>query len=223
MAKLELKNQALELRKQGKSYSQIKSVLRVSKSSLSLWLRKYPLSKQQIRLLRDVNEVRIERFRQTMQAKREKRFDDFYIQEKAKHLPLSKKELFIAGLFLYWGEGVKDLKYPLGLYNTNPQLVKFGLSWYKNILGVPVKQIKVHLHLYNDMDIDEEIKFWSKELKMPLSQFRNPYVKKTNKAAITNKGTFGHGTCGLLVNNSRLKERVMAALKAIADYYGNRI
>jgi hypothetical protein len=223
MAKYELKQKVLELRKQGKSYNQIKQELKVSKGSLSLWLKDFPLSKERMKQLRDFSEIRIEKYSRTMQAKRDARFREFYNHEKARHLPLSKKEFFIAGLFLYWGEGMKNVKYPLGLYNTNPQLIKFGLLWYKNSLNIPLDKIKVYLHLYSDMNINEEINFWSKELRMPLSRFAKPQIKKSEKTAIKYKGTFGHGTCGLLVNDVRLKERIMAALGAIADYYENRI
>ena len=59
---------AIKLRKEGRSYSQIKKELRVSKSSLSLWLRQYPLSEKRLRELRDFNEQRIERFRNTITA-----------------------------------------------------------------------------------------------------------------------------------------------------------
>src|SRR6185436_10450112 len=141
MAKYELKQKVLELRKQGKSYSQIRQKLKVSKGSLSLWLKDYPLSKDRMKQLRDFSEIRIEKYSRTMRAKRQARLDQFYKEEKAKHLPLSKKELFIAGLFLYWGEGMKDVKYPLGIYNTNPQLIKFALFWYKNILDIPPEKI----------------------------------------------------------------------------------
>lgn len=223
MAKYELKQKVLELRKQGKSYSQIRQELKVSKGSLSLWLKDFPLSKERLRALRDFSEVRIEKFRQTMRAKRNKRFEDAYQREKIKQLPFTKKEAFIAGLFLYWGEGMKGLKRSLGLYNTNPQIIKFGLYWYTKVLEVPKNQIKIHLHLYSDMNIQDEIQFWSQELKIPISQFRNPYIKQTKKANITYKGGFGHGTCGLLYNDVFLKERVLAGINAIADYYENRI
>lgn len=158
-----------------------------------------------------------------MQAKREKRFAETYKQEKMKYLPLSEKELFVAGLFLYWGEGVKGLKRSVGLYNTNPQMIKFGLFWYIKILKIPAEKIRIKLHLYSDMNIKKEMNFWSKELKFPLSRFSNPYIKNTKKADINNKGGFGHGTCGLLFNDVFLKERILAAIQAIADYYENRI
>jgi len=89
------------LRKQGKSYSQIKKILKVSKSTLSLWLRNYPLSKQIIRELRDWNEQRIEKFRNTMRKKREERLKEVYKSQKKIISPLNKREFFLAGLFLY--------------------------------------------------------------------------------------------------------------------------
>ena len=71
----------------------------MSKGSLSLWLKDYPLGRDQIKQLRDLSEIRIEKYSQTMRVKRETRLAQFYRQEKASHLPLSKQELFIAGLF----------------------------------------------------------------------------------------------------------------------------
>jgi len=43
MARFQDKEKALALRKQEMSYSQIKSILGISKSTLSSWLRDYPL------------------------------------------------------------------------------------------------------------------------------------------------------------------------------------
>jgi hypothetical protein len=223
MAKYKLKQKAISLRLKGMSYNQIRTQIKVSKSSLSLWLKEYPLSEERLRSLRDFSEVRIEKYRRTMLAKRENRFAQVYKQEKIENLPLSKRELFIAGLFLYWGEGLKGLKNSVGFYNTNPQMIKFGLFWYTKILGIPKNAVKIYLHLYSDMNIKEEISFWSNELKLPLSQFYTPYIKKTKKADITNKGAFGHGTCGLIFNDVFLKEKIMAAIAAIADFYENRI
>jgi len=172
VAKYKLKQKAIKLRLKGMSYNQIRAQVRVSKSSLSLWLKDYPLSEERLRALRDFSEVRIEKFRQTMEKKRDKRFAEAYEKEKLRQLPLSKKEIFIAGLFLYWGEGMKGLTRSIGLYNTNPQIVKFGLYWYTKILNIPKSKVKVHLRLYSDMDVEAEINFWSKELKLPVLQFR---------------------------------------------------
>lgn len=216
------KQKAYELRKLGKSYSEIKAELGISKSTLSGWLWEYPLTKEQIDSLRGKNPRRIERFRETMRLKREKRFREIYLSEQKSLLPLSRKEVLIAGLFLYWGEGSKLLNGSSRLNNTDPQVLKFTLYWFVKALEIPREKITVSLHLYSDMIVDDEIDFWSKKLNLPKIQFAKPYIKESKRIGITQKG-FGHGTCGLNVNGSRLKERIVFGIKAIADYYSLKI
>jgi hypothetical protein len=72
------------------------------------------------------------------------------------------------------------------------------------------------------MDVKKEMEYWSKELDMPLAQFAKPYIKKSLRINITHKG-FGHGTCGLRVSNILQKEKIMMAIKAIADSYSSKI
>ena len=72
MARLVEREKALALRKQEMSYSQIKEILSVSKSTLSGWLKDFPLSKKRINALRGKNEKRIERYRETRRKTKEK-------------------------------------------------------------------------------------------------------------------------------------------------------
>jgi len=226
MARIKDRQKAIELRKQGKTYSEIKRKLGIPKSTLSNWLSRYPLTEKQLKLLektvRRNKEIGVERCRLTKQRKRDLRIKSFYEEERKKFIPLSRRELYLAGLFLYWGEGTKGLKFPISLNNTDPKVVKFYLYWLTRILKVPTKKIKVYIHLYSDMDIDKELRFWSRELKIPLKQFVRPYIKQSKRADIDHKG-FGHGTCALVVNNVRLKERVMMGIETIADYYSTKI
>lgn len=222
MAKFREHQLALKLRNQGKSYSQIKKEICVSKSTLSLWLRKFPLSREQINLLRAHSEIRIEKYRQTMQAKREKRLNIYYNEEKTRLLPLSQKELLVAGLFLYWGEGAKTVRHIVSINNTDPDVLKFALYWMRIALHIPKEKIQVFLHLYDDMNIDREISFWSRELNISKKYFARPYIKKSKRVGLTQKG-FGHGTCGIRTNNTVIKERILMAMKAIADYYKEKV
>ncbi len=219
MARLKDREKALELRKEGMSYSQIKKILKVSKSTLSLWLRDYPLSKQRIRELRDWNEQKIEKYRETMRRKREKRLWAVYKIQKGLILPLNKRELFFAGLFLYWGEGAKNSRDSLSISNSNPSVIKFFIYWLNKILGVPKKKMRAYLQIYNDMNMNNELGYWSKMLQIPLTQFSRPYIKKTSSTRINHKGGFGHGTCNLRINNVSLAEKVFMSLKVISDRY----
>ena len=153
---------------------------------------------------------------------REARLSSVYNIEKQRFIFLNKRELGIAGLFLYWGEGNKRLNGPISLNNTDPQVLIFTLFWLTSGLGIPKSKIRVYLHLYKDMDQKEEIFFWSKKLGLPLSQFANPYVKESRKIDVDHKG-FGNGTCSLVVSDVRLKEKVMMRLQVIADNYSRKV
>jgi len=219
MAYFKEKNKALELRKDGLSYSQIKDILKIGKSTLSSWLKDYPLSKKRISELRDNNAVRIERFRETMKNKKDLRLKKVYNKQKNIIKSLSNREIFIAGLFLYWGEGAKRRVSGLTITNTDNSIINFFINWLNVCFKIPRNKIKIDLQLYNDMDIKKELTYWSKTLKIPLSQFSRPYIKKTASKDINHKGSFGHGTCSARIGDARLTETVLMSLKVITEKY----
>lgn len=219
MARFRDREKALALRKEGKSYSQIKKILNVSKSTLSNWLKEYPLSKERIRVLRDVNEQRIERYRETMRKKREGRWEQYYQKQKSIIFPITSRDLYIAGLFLYWGEGLKRMDAKLSVSNTDPSVIFFFMEWCMKSLQVPPEKFRVYLHIYQDMDAQKEMQYWSRTLALPKSQFGKPYIKKTTQSGISHKGSFGHGTCNVSVGGARMAEEVLMGIKALADAY----
>ena len=222
MARTKERQEAIKLRKQGKTYSEIKKKLGLPKSTLSDWLSKYPLTKEQIKEIeRSSNrnrEAGIEKCSITKQKKREARLDSIYKEEVDRLLPLSEKELYLIGLFLYWGEGLKNIKGSLSLSNTDPSVVKFYLYWLIKSFNIPLEKIRIAVHLYADMDTETSLNFWSKTLRIPRKQFFRPYIKKSKRSEITQKG-FGHGTCNVILANVRLKEKVIMGIKAISDRY----
>ena len=127
----------------------------------------------------------------------------------------SKRDLFLAGLFLYWGEGTKASNCSVVLTNTNPAMLKFFIKWLE-LFGVEKKNLKVKLHLYSDMNIKKSLDFWSKELKIPINQFQKSYIKKTSSKSITYKNGFGKGTCSVIFNNRDIWEYIMMGLKYIS-------
>ena len=87
------REKARTLRKQGKSYSEIKAILGVGKSTLSAWLNDMPLLPEQLRQLRDLNPRRIENYRETRRKQREARFALAYDKAKEDIGRLSKREI----------------------------------------------------------------------------------------------------------------------------------
>lgn len=163
-----LREKAIVLRLQGQPYGQIKRELGVSKSTLSGWLKNLDLTSERFKALEKSRkdsrlkskDLRIERYRQTRKAQLRERLESVFSEE-AKLLPLSDRELYVAGLFLYWGEGEKG-RGRISISNSNPQIVKFALTWMVEALGISKSRIHVYLHLYSDMDVEGSIGFWVK-------------------------------------------------------------
>lgn len=220
-ALLKKRVQAVKLRKQEMSYSQIKTKLGVSKSTLSLWLRKYPLPEEVIYELQH-SDRRIERFRNTMKKKRDTRLGNVYKKEKGKLLPLTRRELYIAGLLLYWGEGGKTQQSMVSLSNTNPKILKLYIYWLTKIFGVRKKNLKARLHIYADMNEKEAIRYWSKALGLSGSQFNKTYVKKTTLKSLSYKG-LGKGTCNIIVGSRDIYERIMMGIRVIGDFFETKM
>lgn len=210
---------AIELRKMGWSYPEIKNELGVSKGSLSLWLRNYPLTPDQLSKFKDDRESRrVEKYRNACDLKRQSKLDGFYEQERARLLPLSKREMYLAGLMLYWGEGLKANWSTVSFSNTNPKMIIFAKKWLTDCLDISGDKLVVRLHLYSDMDSSTEHGYWSTLLEIPITQFRKPYIKQSMRIGISEKGGFGHGTCDLTVHNAVLKKRIIMGIKVISDY-----
>lgn len=218
------RKKAIVLRKEGKTFSEIRNYLEVSKSTLSGWLSKYPLTDEQLQKLQATivknRYIAAEKIRNTKRNKREARLKQVLFIEEKNLLPVSARELYLCGLFLYSGEGVKGLNSTVSLNNTDPNVVLFYYYWLTDILKVPKKKIRVSLHLYSDMDIKESINYWSRQLHIPTSQFIKPHVKLASRESIDQKG-YGHGTCGIYVYDARLKEKIIFGIQAISQSIKN--
>ncbi|OGN30947.1 MAG: hypothetical protein A3I92_01765 [Candidatus Yanofskybacteria bacterium RIFCSPLOWO2_02_FULL_43_10b] len=94
---------------------------------------------------------------------------------------------------------------------------KFFIKWITNFFNVSKEKFKIHLQLYENMDIEKEIKFWQNELGLKRNQVYKPFVRKLTKASFSYQESFRHGTCQTIVSGSETRQEVMAAIKAYLD------
>jgi len=219
MARRAEKTKAITLRKKGYSYSQIKEKMGIPKSTLSGWLSDYPLSEKRLRELRDTNPRRIENYIATMRAKRENRLSEVYEKAKLEIGELTDRDIFVSGLFLYWGEGLKSGKATTGFANTDPASCRFFMSWLRHF-KVTKEKINVRIQLYSDMNTTKEVKFWSEQLKFPEDEIK-VRVKESKFSSITYINGFKHGTCNINVYNRDLSEYILMSLKYLREYSNN--
>jgi hypothetical protein len=222
--KAALRQKAIELRlDHGLGYASIAKILPVAKSTLGVWLKDYPLNEDRIEELRSKNlknnEAKIERFRNTMRKKKEDRADALYSEYSEKMRDLSPKDFFAAGLMLYIAEGSKTSDYRIALTNTDPRVIKFFVKWLNEFFGVKLDDIKVQLHLYENMNIDEEISFWVKTLGVNTDQLYKSYISKLKPSSFSYRESFRHGTCKVIIDGGQRKMQLDAAMKAFMDTF----
>ena len=209
---------ALELRKLGWSYSAIKRELGIAKSTASAWLNKYPLSHEQLDKLQFHNEHRIEVFRMTMAKKKQKLFDLAVAEQKNEIGELTERELYLCGLALYWGEGAKTRYSELGFSNTDPRMIRFYLKWLNVCVKFPLDSVTVRLHLYRDMDVETEIKYWMGQTNLSRLSFGKAYVKPTTLKGLTYKSR-GHGTCNIIASGLTFSRPALAGMEVLSRKY----
>lgn len=214
---LDQKNQAIQLRKKGFSYSEILKDIPVAKSTLSGWLHSVGLSKKQKQRL---TEKKMQAILRGAARKREIRIEQTknIMRETAKEIGLiSDRELFLLGVIVYWAEGSKQKEHAPGsgvqFSNSDPKLIKLFLYWLLKICKISKGEIDFEIYIHQnrkDIVIDA-VKFWSKVTKFPESYFSRVYFKKGSKK--TNRKNIGNlyfGQVKIRVRKSSILNRKIA-------------
>lgn len=214
-----LRATAIRLRLESRySYSRIRQELGVSKSTLSYWLKEFPLTKAEILKLQKDGwskaEAGYEKYRRTMgelRARKEVVVKNEFLN---RFKSISDNELFIAGLMIYYAEGDKKNQNRIVLANTDYRMIKFFINWQKRFLQIEDNKFKVQLHLYENMNIKTEFEFWQNKLNIPKNQFYKIQIRPNKVNSFSYSESYRHGTCSLFVLNSEKKMKLMAAIDA---------
>jgi len=164
-------------------------------------------------------EVARERFRNTMKRKRELECRKIYKEYQNRLDKISEDAFFVAGLMLYLGEGDKTHYAQISLSNTDIKIIKFFIQWLINFFSVAKKEMRVELHLYENMDIKKEQEFWQKELGFYKNQFYKTQIRKLQKSSFSYKESYRHGTCQIYSFGVEKKRELTMATQAFLDSY----
>ncbi len=202
--KLNEKIEAIRLRKLGESYSYIYKKVKVSKSTLSLWLRDIELTPEQKAGLKGRQKSRYEGAKAN-QRKRIERTKQI-INEAQKEIKLfSKNPLFSMGLMLYWAEGSKRGE-QIDFSNSDPGMIKLMMLWFRKICKVPEEKFRIKLYIHSLHSRKNVKKYWSELTDIPLSQFHKTYIKSTSLRY--RKYRLYNGTCAIRISNKDLFRRI---------------
>lgn len=215
--KLELKLKARELRKKGLSIREIQEKLKVSKSSVSIWVRDIRLSKKQLEKLyrnKKTGALKGSIIAARNKIKRREELVKKLKREGIKEVGrLSKRDRFIAGVAMYSGEGSKT-DGDVSFSNSNPTLVKFMMRWFQEFCKVPKRRFRCHLYLHEGLDEDKAKKFWQNLLDIPDSQFYKSYIV-TNRKSRIRKNIHPYGVLKIRVSDRTIHRKIMGWIAGV--------
>jgi len=207
MAKFKEKIKAQKLRHKGQSIKEIAKKLKVSKGTVSIWCRGIHLTKKQIARLDErqrrggykgrIKGARIQRERYLKKVEELKK-------EGAKEIKkLNKRDLLIAGIGLYWGEGNKTGSM-VRFHNSDPQTIRFMMKWFKEIYHIPTERFAMYININETHKnrLGEVKKYWSRVTGISLKQFRKPILIKAKNKKIYANFHEHFGTLTIRINKS---------------------
>lgn len=206
MAKSKLRLAARELRKEGLGIKTIAHNLGVSTSSVSLWCRDIVLTPEQIHELerrsRDPRYGRRLAYTQNLREAKNKKITLLMEEAKKEIGDLTERELFIAGVALYWAEGFKKDNL-VGFSNSDPEMVMVFMKWLR-LCGVAKERLKFRVGVnesYRDT-VEKIERYWRNTLGVKTSQFQKPFLQKVRwKKSYDNPDAY-HGVLRVRVAKS---------------------
>lgn len=125
---------------------------------------------------------------------------------------LSYKEKMLFLTALYWAEGSKK---DFGLSNTDPSLIKIFVNGLREVFNVKDDKIRISLRLFEDLDREKSLSFWSQIVNIPKEKFVSVNVLSGKK-----KGKLEHGMCRVRVlKGGDLLKKINGINKAIIESF----
>ncbi|MGW0774634.1 hypothetical protein ACWD01_13490 [Streptomyces sp. NPDC002835] len=203
-AKDDLRDKARELRLQGMTYDRIQAELGCSKSSISLWVRDLP--KPAARYTDEERQALMNAGLARRRAAEEQEREDAKQAARDEIGRLSDRELFIAGVALYWAEGAKDKPYRrrevLQFINSDPKVIGLYLRWLE-LLGVTRDRMRFRVSIHESADVATAERFWAALAGVDVSAFQRATLKRHNpKTVRKNAGDAYRGCLVVYVTKS---------------------
>ena len=225
-AKDELRDRARELRLQGWTYDRIQVELGCSKSSISLWVRDLPQPER-----RDPTE-------QARLAARKRWEHELAIRDEERRRTkaaaaaqigeMSDRDLFMAGVALYWAEGSKDKPYArrenVLFVNSDAGVIQLYLAWL-GLLGVARDRLTYRVMIHLTADVEGAKRYWADLVGVDPSTFQKTTIKKHNpKTVRKNVGDDYRGCLVIRVSQgAELYRRIEGWWKGMVDQTSARL
>jgi hypothetical protein len=180
------KREAIGLRKEGFSYGEILKKVAVSKSTLSVWLRDIGLAKQQkqrLTLKRKQAQQKAQEACRNIRTSKEHLIIESAKKEVGR---ISKRELWLIGVTLYWAEGTKQKEHnvsqKVSFNNSDPRMIALFDTWLRKSCQLDPERIAYSIYIHRTGNVEKAKQFWGVLLHTEIERvyFKN-HTPKTNR------------------------------------------
>lgn len=215
------KNRVRELRAKGYSISEIGRVVKVSKSSISLWVRDIALTSLQKDKLaaKGVTREAVEKRRKSRLKNENARRQIIIDAAKNQIQKLSPKELWLIGVMLYWAEGGKTVRGIVRFSNSDPEMIKLMMAFFRRICNVSENKFRGHIHIHPHLDYRKAEDYWSNVTSIPLGQFYKTYRKMNKSSGKHKRDNLPLGTMDIYICNTELFLKIFGWVLGIFKAY----
>ncbi|AVH97103.1 MULTISPECIES: hypothetical protein [Streptomyces] len=219
-AKDDLRTRARELRLEGWTYDRIQVELGCSKSSISLWVRDLP--KPEPRYTEEERRARMNAGLARLRATQDEERQETKRLAHESVGALTDRELFIAGVTLYWAEGAKDKTYRrrevLQFINSDPNVITLYLRWL-DLLGVTPGRLRFRVSIHESADVAEAERFWAELAGVDASAFQRATLKRHNPKTVRKNTAEAYRGCLVVyvTGGSELYRRMEGAWYGIVE------
>lgn len=212
---------AITLRKSGASYNEISKKLKIPKSTLSGWFHNITFSEKirakNVTKLKAVLAKNITDHNKKRSLIARERWAKIQIESRAQINNVSARELFLVGVALYWAEGYKRTNWNLAFSNSDPDMIRVVMKFFRSICNVPPEKFRVQMQLYSNLCEIKTKNYWSQITDIPVSQFTKAIYQISSASKLKRGRTLLNGTIRVRINDVQLVNKIKGWISGLSE------
>lgn len=207
------KHRAIRLRQQGKSYNVISQQLSIPKSTLSYWFRdnaKSTLIKNKnISRSKKIWAKNITLYNKSRSKETRRKWIKKQRESSSEIKNINQYELKLIGTALYWAEGFKKTKYTLTFCNSDPDMIKIIMKFFRRICKVDESKFKAQVQIHPNVSEIAAKRYWSKISSIQGKRFRKSIttISRSSKRK-RDIHTLPYGTFRIHIHDVKLVHKI---------------
>jgi len=221
--KAEEREKARSFRNKGWSVRSIAKEINCSKSSVSIWVRDIPLTKEQINNLKSSQDRARAKAADHPNSSRNKwqQFRQGIIDKSKKDIShnCSLKTLKLIGSALYWAEGYTASRNSFVFANVDPAMIKLMLRFLKEVCHIKNAKLRGRVNIHPGLDAVKAQRYWADISGIPLKQFHKPLLA-VSKASKQKRKTLPYGTFRIIISDVVLCSKIKGWIEGLKELGG---